>query len=222
VPASFTREEIFSQLDESIAGMSFPDIGHGYNYPLDVRLHAYRDDARWAILVELVGYNPRACSVIDVIHHFGNCLDGPSGFENEDFLDRIADTELPLDEEQRWYLTTPVERLTVEGRGEIDVPNPAAADVVEMFRSLVPAHRDLLLADESELRRRIPADLPEVLRLEEWAHPDPLLLHDGDGVETTELWRLLADVLVTGDVTRYAPTEAPDSHWSNWPEGGSL
>ncbi|MDX6203356.1 MAG: hypothetical protein QOJ83_2856, partial [Frankiales bacterium] len=56
MPASFTREEIFSQLDESIEGMSFPDIGNGYYYPLDVRLHAYRDDARWAILVELVGY----------------------------------------------------------------------------------------------------------------------------------------------------------------------
>lgn len=220
--ASFTREEIFNQLDESIAAFSFPDIGHGYYYPIDARLHAYRDDTRWAILVELVGYNPRAASVIDVIHHFGNCLDGPAGFENGDFLDRISDTELPLDEDQHWDLTAPVERLTVDGRGDIDVPNPAAPDVVEMFRSLVPIHRDLLLAGESELRRRIPADLPEVLRLEEWAHPDPLLLHEEYGVETTELWRLLADVLVTGDVTRYAPTAAPDSHWSNWPAGGEL
>ena len=76
------------------------------------------------------------------------------------------------------------------------MPNPAAADVVELFRSLVPTHRDVLFADESELRRRIPADLPEVLRLEEWAQPDPQLLHGGDGVETTELWRLLADGLV--------------------------
>jgi hypothetical protein len=142
------------------------------------------------------------------VHHFGNCLDCPAGFADGDFLFRIADYRLPRDEETLMQLTAPVPHLTVEGRGEIDVQNRDAANVVERFCSLVPAHRDLLLAGVAELRPRIPADLPEVLRLEEWAQPDPLDLRD-DGMETDEVWRLLADVLVTGDVRRYAPTHPP-------------
>lgn len=97
----------------------------------------------------------------------------------------------------------------------------ARRTVLEMFRSLVPTHRDLLLADEAELRRRIPPDLREVLRLQEWSQPDTFVLMD-EGVQTGEIWRLLADVLVTGDLSLYTPTEEPDSHWSNWPDGGSL
>src|SRR5206468_2682885 len=53
------REEILGQLDEANAAFSFPDLNHGYYYAIDVRLHAYGDDARWALIVETAGYNPR-------------------------------------------------------------------------------------------------------------------------------------------------------------------
>jgi hypothetical protein len=33
-----------------------------------------RRAARWALVVEAVGYNPRAGNLIDVVHTFGNCL----------------------------------------------------------------------------------------------------------------------------------------------------
>ncbi|WP_433353166.1 DUF7003 family protein [Micromonospora saelicesensis] len=45
--------------------------------------------------------------------------------------------------------------------------------------TLVPDHRELLLADEVELRRRIPADIPEIIRLDQWHHP--YLLQDTRG-----------------------------------------
>ena len=86
-------EEIFDQLDESNADCHLSRISVTATTTRSTsRLHAYRDDTRWAILVELVGYNPRAFGVIDVIHHFGNCLDGGAGFENDDFLDRGSPT----------------------------------------------------------------------------------------------------------------------------------
>jgi hypothetical protein len=31
-----------------------------------------------------------------------------------------------------------------------------------------------------------------------------------------------ARVLATGELRHYAPTEAPNTHWSNWPLGGTL
>jgi len=35
-------------------------------------------------------------------------------------------------------------------------------------------------------------------------------------------YRLIAEVLATADAGRYRPTEAPNTHWTNWPESGEL
>ncbi|UYQ95580.1 hypothetical protein MKQ68_10750 [Chitinophaga horti] len=32
-----------------------------------------------------------------------------------------------------------------------------------------------------------------------------------------ETWPMIAEVIVSGDVTRYSPTLPPNTHWSNWP-----
>lgn len=37
-----------------------------------------------------------------------------------------------------------------------------------------------------------------------------------------ETWRLLARVIVTGDISVYKPTIPPNTHWRDWPESGSL
>jgi hypothetical protein len=38
----------------------------------------------------------------------------------------------------------------------------------------------------------------------------------------SEVFRLLADVLVTGEAARYQPSEEPNTHWKNWLDSGSL
>lgn len=37
-----------------------------------------------------------------------------------------------------------------------------------------------------------------------------------------ETWQQLAKVLATGNTNNYRPTLSPNTHWSNWPESGSL
>jgi hypothetical protein len=37
-----------------------------------------------------------------------------------------------------------------------------------------------------------------------------------------ETWQQLAKVIATGDISFYKPTLPPNTHWSNWPESGSL
>jgi len=37
-----------------------------------------------------------------------------------------------------------------------------------------------------------------------------------------ETWQLLAKVIATGDTSHYKPTLQPNTHWTNWPESGSL
>ena len=42
----------------------------------------------------------------------------------------------------------------------------------ELFRRLLPRCRDLYLATEVDLRRVVPRDLPQILRVDEWEHSD--------------------------------------------------
>ncbi|MER6531553.1 hypothetical protein [Streptomyces sp. NPDC001508] len=87
-----------------------------------------------------------------------------------------------------------------------------------VFRRLVPEYRDLILADEAEVRSRIPRDLPKVLQLEEWRQPEDIETPPS----TSETYQQIAEVLASGDVRRYRPSHSPNTHWSNWPDSGTL
>ncbi|MGW0215816.1 DUF7003 family protein [Micromonospora chokoriensis] len=209
--------EVLEQLDAAAEEFLFPDLDNGYYYAVDARLHAYRDAGQWALIVETVGYSPRAGNLSDVLHVFGNCLTiGGPGFGNVDFLDRVDNwDELEDPDEPEIYRGGPV---VLRGR-RIAVAAEAGEDLIDVLRRLVPHHRELLLADEGELRRRIPVDIPEVLRLDHWNHPD---LAGGSRPSQSETFRQIADVLTTGDLGLYRPTLQPNTHWSNWPDSGSL
>lgn len=79
-------------------------------------------------------------------------------------------------------------------------------------------HRDLLLADEAEARSGIPGDLPKVLQLEEWHQPEDIETPPS----TSETYQQIADALASGDVGRCRLSLSPNTHWSNWPDSGTL
>lgn len=153
----------------------------------------------------------------DVLHYFGNCLtSGGPGFENEDFLGRIENMDdVEHRDEPEVFAGTPT--IRVRDR-DLLVDGALGTELVEVFRTLVPEHRELLLATEAEVRRRIPADLPKLLQLDEWHQPD-LFETPPSGAE---VYRQLAAVMATADPGEYQPTEPPNTHWRNWPESGSL
>ena len=213
--ARFTRQDILSELDEAARDFKFPGLDNGFIYPVDTRLHAFRDEARWALVIEVVGYDYRGHSLDDVVYALGNCIDLPFGDDN--FLPRI-DTFDGLEDEDEPVVAPGVESMELRGQ-TIPVPRPAGTDLVEMFRALTPAFRDLLLADEDELRRRVPIDLPRILVLEEWNHPD---VFDGALPSQSDTFLRIADVLVDGRPELYTATQPPNTQWSNWPEGGAL
>jgi hypothetical protein len=228
---SYTVEQILAQLDQCATDFVFPMLDNGYVYPADVRLHAYRDASRWALTIEALGYSPRAGMPDVSIYRFGNCLNTPPGLDNEDIFQHFA---YPEDGPEIGDETVPAEVMRVLIRGQaVAVPRDPAVyagkgielqdapeiRLVELLRVLLPEHRRELLATEEELRRGLPAGLPLILTLDEWRHPD---LVQEERPSQTEAFRLLAEVLVTGDPNRYKPTEEPNTHWSNWPEGGTL
>lgn len=210
-----TTSSILGQLDASADQGTFPDLNNGYVHPVDVRLHLFGDATRWALLVELLGYNPREGSLADVLHVYGNCLTGGRpGYGT--FLDRVDNmAEIDPEGDEVYAGGAPV---IVDGTA-LTVAADAGTPLQDVFRLLVPEHRELLLADETELRAEILADLPALLRLDEWNQPEELWdVPPG----THETFRLLAEVLNSGDASRYRPTLPPNTHWAHWPEAGTL
>ncbi|MFJ9692466.1 DUF7003 family protein [Kitasatospora sp. NPDC101183] len=210
-----TVSSILGQFDHCADQACFPDLDNGYFYPVEVRMSLFADAERWAVVAELLGYGPRSGNLVDVVHRFGNCLtQGEPG--DCAFLDRVENVAaLDPEGEEVYGGGVPV---VVRGR-PLPVGAAPGTPLQDVFRSLVPEHRELLLADEAELRAGLPADLPPLLRLEEWNQPE-------DFWETApsahEPFRLLAEALAAADPARYRPTVAPNTHWSHWPEAGSL
>ena len=235
--AAYTRAEILAQLDACAQAFTFPMLDNGYVYPGDVRLTAYRDDERWALVIEAVGYHAQAGGhdgLYNCLHLFGNCLSRPPGTANEDFISLTGDgPDGPtFDDEFEWYVRPEVRSIRIRGQVvPVDVSlealaargveplEPPRVSATDLMRSLLVDYRELLLATEAELRARVLADLPCILRLDEWHHPD---LASSELPSQSRTFQMIADVLESGDATRYQPTDPPNTHWSHWPEGGTL
>jgi hypothetical protein len=234
---TFTRDEILQQLDACTRDFTFPMLDNGYIYLADVRLSLFRDQARWVIVIEVVGYNHRAGGhdgIENCLHCYGNCLLRPPGTANEDFLSVTEDgvdgptfdddyDSIVLDAAKTIRLRDKVVPIdfTYDMLAElgIELAEPPEITGADLLRWLVLTHRELLLATEQELRERVPQDLPLVLRLDQWCHPD--IVND-ELPSNHETFRMLADILVTGDTSYYQPTNAPNTDWRNWPDSGSL
>ena len=235
--AAYTQTEILNQLDCVAWEFTFPMLDNGYVALADTRLHAYRDNKSWAIIIETLGASNRAQGedvFSNCLYCFGNCLNFPAGRPNADFLHPIENGNEGewYDEEYAFYVREEARTLRIR---DTIVPinlDPAflAAKGIEaekdglysgaaLLRSLIPEYRDLLFAAETELRLHVPPDLPQILQLEEWHHPDVAL---EELPSSSSTFQMLADVLASGDVSRYQPTQSPNTHWHNWPEGGTI
>lgn len=239
---AYTAERILDLLDAGARAFTFPMLDNGYVDPGDVRLTAFRDLSRWALIIEVVGFNRRGDAIDDCLHVFGNCLRDwpPAGSPPSrthspnptDFLWPVVDGPSGplLGDDGSVPPTTTDARVRGEvvavshdpawcaERGVI-LARPPRVRLEELMRVLGRDHREALLATREELHARLPADLPILLTLDAWSHPDVV----GDELPSTnETFQLLAEALVRGEPEAYAPSLPPNTHWSNWPEGGTL
>ena len=101
----------------------------------------------------------------------------------------------------------------------IELVEPDRMRAFEVCRYLADIERDLVLATPEERRTHVPPELEEILVLDEWHHPDTVT---GEVASQTASFRSIARVLATGDLDAYDASEPGNTHWSNWPDGGTL
>lgn len=230
------EREILDQLDKCAADvLDFPVLNHGYGYPADVRLSAYRDAKAWAIFIEkLEAYNrsQEHEHLRTELFVFGNDVahgpgwlrsgllltgDGPGGplFDEADIVgQRISPSATDMTIRGKVVpITTDPDAYDEAG---IELSEPPSIQGFELLRFLAPKHRNRLFATDKEIAERLGRRMPLLLRLDEWHHPDEEKPSD------TECFLMLAKAIAADDASLYRPTEPPNTHWSNWPFAGSI
>jgi hypothetical protein len=275
-----TTTEILDTLDhcDDESSFNFITLNHPYVYLIDSRLNIYRNgNGKWAIVSEVLGYNPRGSIISLELRYFGNGVKEfreergktynyywTHPFDWDNFQETVEyeainpdaafwlvrGQQIPLSHDLQDYMDAGIE-LTGTDEGEIRAEETA--------RLLLLKHQELFRATDEELNEYLSEGLDKVLVIDEWYHkefsqskspftdPDFLRGFDLQNPEVSamvdrelenklkwneigwkdrpsgyETWQQIAEVIVSGDASRYKPTLAPNSHWKNWPESGSM
>ena len=241
--------DILSILDQCCDSFTFPMLNNGYVYLAATRLSLYRSELNWALVIEVFGFMPRAGIPDNSIHTFSGSLYNRKC--EEDFVNRSA-FELYLTnnpnnefssiypiEAGDWQVGESSEEVassehSIMLRGTryrlpaledylqhgITLENLSQAKVFELCRFLAATNREAVLANEDERRINVLPEMDQILQLEEWNHPD--VVDENARPSGSETFQQLAQVLTTGNVGYYQPILEPNTHWKNWPEGGTL
>jgi hypothetical protein len=221
-------------------------LDNGYVYLAATRLSLYRSPEDWAMVIEVFGFSPRSGlpdihmqTFASTIGNRKSARDYVSPDAHAAYLAKHPHNGchfvFPI-EEGDWHegelVATGATTLTLRGRSvpvpdqaayqraEVNLEQPPAVQVFELCRALAHEARDAVLATPDERRFNVPDELQLLLSLDEWAHPD--VVDSSKRPSGSEAFQQLARVLVSGDVDEYQPTEVPNTHWRNWPDGGTL
>ena len=201
--------QILDFLDRSFGSYEMPCFGNMNIDYISSRLLAFQDDARWLILFNSIVWWPSGQGLTTIVAPIGNCVKGRQGFDNDFCFQtgKIAYNEL-LD------LYEVIVRNRDVSLSELNIiahPHLHSEYELDIAIALLDKYREELLASEDEYRRLIPDGLTEVLRLDEWHHPD----WDCPPSQT-ETFPLIAEVLFTGNSNLYKPPTNPNTVWQLW------
>ena len=201
--------QILEFLDRSFNSFEMPCLGNMNIDYISSRLLAFRDDTRWLILFNSIVWWSAGQGLTTIVAPIGNCVKGKQGFDN-DFCfttGKIAYNEL-LD---LYEVSVHNKDISLSELNIIAHPQLHPEYELDIAIALADKYREELLASEDEYRRVIPDGLTEVLRLDEWHHPDW-----NCPPSQTETFPLIAEVLFTGNNNLYKPPTNPNTDWKFW------
>jgi hypothetical protein len=241
-------KDILAIFDRCCEAHTFPMLDNGYYYLAATRLSLYRSAVDWALVIETFGFSPRAGDPNITIETFASRLhqrDEPTRYVSREAYERYIVNHphdeyravFPVesgpwqDDEDGEVVSDTAKEVVVRGRPVtlpdrdeyvrrgVNLEKPPRVRVFELCRYLADVMRDEVLATSQERRVSVLPEMDLLLQLEEWHHPD---LAGGEVASDSETFRQLASVLATGDIGLYRPSLPPNTHWSHWPDGGTL
>jgi hypothetical protein len=240
---------ILGILDRCCDYFTFPMLDNGYVYLAATRMSLFRSPGDWALVIEVFGFSPRGPLPDTQIYSFASRLYNRDTREQyvsaeayENYLANNPNNDsrfvYPIAEgswknrEVRDEVSRDAREVSVRGESRpvpgtheyarygIVLAEPPTVHIFELSRFLAAVLRDDVLATEQERRVSVLPEMTQILQLEEWHHPD--VSDFGARPSGSPTFLQLAEVLASGDATKYEPTEPPNTHWRHWPEGGTL
>lgn len=171
---------------------SFFSLNHPYSYTIDSRLNIFTGPHNaWAIVCEVLGYNPRAGGITLELTYLGNCLinlplANNKSSNNRSILpidwDQFMETidgealkpgaawwtvrgeKVPLSHKRKDYTENGIEVREFENQDEIGIE--------EAGRLIILKYADLFRATDEELYQSLPDSLNKIMVLDEWHHQE--------------------------------------------------
>jgi hypothetical protein len=240
-----SADGILRILDASAEAYVFPMLDNGYVYLAAARLSCFCGKEGWAVVVEVFGYSPRAGIPTTAIISVGEGLIEnesaddfvtPEAFEafrkanpfwRQDFVEPFKGDDW-IDKDRRETMRPDIATIDLLSKS-VAAPSLSLLEKIDaeggigepfhlanVARALAAWHRkDVFCGD---VRARVPEHWTHLLQLDEWRHPDLVM---GECPSAIPTFQSIAKVIAQRDSCVYV-TEEPNTHWSNWPEGGTL
>jgi hypothetical protein len=142
---------------------------------------------------------------------------------------KVRDTMLNIEQDKSVYIKKDI----TDSIYDDDKPENLI-DVPSLIRYLDEQHPELFRATDKEVRKCLPADLPKLMQIDKWHHEayvkykhmtsptDYTYNVIGKKPSDYETYRMIADILVSGDTTKWKPKLKANNNWRNWREGGHM
>src|SRR5262249_34675617 len=104
----------------------------------------------------------------------------------------------------------PLPSVDEYARHGIELEDAPEVQVFELCRFLADVAREQVLVTPKERRVSVLPEMDQILQLEEWHHPN--VVDEEERPSRSEAFQQLAQVLATGDVRLYQPSQLPNTH----------
>ncbi|MFM7599960.1 MAG: DUF7003 family protein [Pseudanabaena sp.] len=205
-------QQILEFLDRSFNEIKIPCLGNLNIDYLSSRLLAFRDEHQWMIMFNSITWCPAGQGLTTIIESVGNWNSQKNNIQNDSHFANVITGQIKYDELLNDYLVTvrgksiPLTELNIIFRPELFSEHEP-----DIAIALLANYREELLASHEEYGVFVPEGLTEVLRLDEWHHPNW-----GCPPSQTESFPLIAKVLYTGNPNLYKPPSKPNTDWKFW------
>ena len=140
---------------------------------------------------------------------------------------KVRDTMLDIEQDKSIYVKKDIiDSVYDNAENLIDLPS--------LIRYLDEQNPDLFRATEKELTMCLPDNLPKLMQIDKWHHKayakfrhmtSPTSFEykvTGEKPGDYETYKMIADILVSRDTTKWRPTLKANNNWRNWKNAGYM
>jgi len=229
-----TDREILDYLDQC----EMPMLDNGYYYHADQQISIYRSEKEWVMIIQILQFYNRCPDIKGIsttIYKYGSSVAKGETFNNGSFnflaSDHKAKTYIEGDDSYEYFLNPKVnsikfnnhlipiehDRRKYKLKG-IDLESEDTIQPYELLRYISIDYANLFWIDSTELS--INFHYNEEIKFTKWEHPDNIETNFSDKKSFIEIANSLANN--TNFDRLKIENENSNTHWSNWPIGGTL